>query len=204
MFYICSWVSKRMSSEPNIRFDYDKFVDAVHFVCGLFKERPESLGQVKLHKVLYFSDMISYFDRGEPLTGCEYQKQPHGPTAQYLAKALKQLEAEKRVKVSWRKVYGYKKAEFEVLEQLKTNRLSDYDRQLISDVADWASGKTAVEISELSHKKPWQSVDQGERIDYATAAWLFPSKGPSQRDVQWAEEAAALIVAGKVPNSFEP
>jgi uncharacterized phage-associated protein len=193
-----------MSSEPYIQFDYDKFVDAVHFVCGLFKDRPDALGQVKLHKILYFSDMISFFDTGEPITGCEYQRQPLGPTAVFLAKALKQLESEKRVTVNWRKVYGYKKAEFNVLEEPQSNRLSDYDRQLLRDVADWVSGKTAVEISELSHKKPWQSVLQGERIDYATASWLFPAKGPSQRDVQWAEEGAALILAGKAASDIDP
>lgn len=191
-------------AEPYIQFDEDKFTDAVHFVCELFSDRPEALGQVKLHKILYFADMTSFHDRGVPLTGCEYQRQPFGPTARYLGKALRTLEREERVTVSLSQVYGYRKARFDVTQPFRSNRLSDYEQKLLTDVAGWASGLTAIEISEISHDLPWQSVRQGERIDYVTAAWLFPSKGPSARDKAWAEDAAGLIESGRVAADLDP
>ncbi len=191
-------------TEPYIQFDFDKFVDAVHFVCELFSDRPSALGQVKLHKILYFADMTAFFDRGIPITGCEYQRQPFGPTARYLGKALKQLEASGKIEVMAANHYGYRRAHFHVLAPCLSNRLDPYDKQLLRDVSDWASGLSAVEISELSHDLPWRSVKQGERIDYATAGWLFPRKGPTDADVAWAEETAEQIASNKVAVKLDP
>ena len=185
-------------SEPYIEFDEDKFVDVVHYVCQLFKEQPDALGQVKLHKILYFADMTSFFETGQPLTGVEYQKQPLGPTARHLGKALKRLQESGKLKVSKRRVYGYNKADFEVMKPLESNRLTDHEMGLLRAVAEWASGLTAMEISEASHKDPWRSVKQGERIDYATAGQLFPRMGPTDADLKWAQDSAKLIESGQV------
>lgn len=183
-------------TEPYIKFDEAKFVDTVHYICELFADRVEQLGQVKLHKILYFADMTAYYERGEPLTGVEYQKRPFGPTARFLGKALKQLTTEARLEVSKTTVFGYKKAQFRTLKPLESNRLSVEDKALIKAVADWAGGLTAVEISELSHDLPWQSVRQGERIDYITAGMLFPQNGPSKSDMEWARAAARQVESG--------
>lgn len=183
--------------EPYIRYDEDKFFDVVHYICELFAGAPDKLGQVKLHKILYFSDMTAFYERGVPLTGAEYRRQPFGPTALMLGKALRVLEQEGRIEVGKAKVFGYTKAHFRVLKPLTSNRLSPEDKELIKAVSDWASGLTAVEISDISHQDPWLSVRQGERIDYITAGWLFPRKGPSEADLAWAADAARKLQGGE-------
>ncbi len=185
-----------MSAESYIKMNYPKFVDVVHYICEQFSDNPDALGQTKLHKILYFSDMVAFFERGEPLTGVEYQKQPRGPTARYLAKAIKDLEKAGKLTVSTKLVFGYKKAEFCVTKPLSSNQLSEDDKELIDAVCRWASGMTAVEISEFSHMQPWAGVKQGERIDYITAGLLFPRSGPTDSDRKWAEEAARTLVEG--------
>lgn len=185
-------------TEPYIEFDEAKFVDTVHYICELFSDRTDQLGQVKLHKILYFADMTAYYERGEPLTGVEYQKRPFGPTARFLGKALKQLSAEGRIEVTRTVVFGYRKAQFQTLKPLESNRLSMGDKTLIQAVADWAGGLTAVEISDLSHKLPWQTVRLGERIDYITAGMLFPQNGPISSDLEWARAAARQVESGTV------
>ncbi|MEM1147581.1 MAG: Panacea domain-containing protein [Pseudomonadota bacterium] len=183
-------------NEPYIDYDYAKFVDTVHYVCELFSSTPSDLGHVKLHKILYFSDMTRFYETGRALTGVEYLKQQYGPTARDLAKALRELENSNQLKVEKRKVFGYSKVEFKDVVPLKSNRLSDEEKELIQAVAQWARTMTAVEISEYSHKLPWESAKLGERIDYATAGQLFPRK-VTQADLDWANRAAGKIESGQ-------
>ncbi|MEM9180721.1 MAG: Panacea domain-containing protein [Pseudomonadota bacterium] len=184
------------TDETYVKYDYSKFVDVVHYICELFSSQPEALGQVKLHKILYFADMTRFYETGVPLTGVEYQKQPYGPTARDLAKALKELESRALLEVNMRQVFGYKKVEFENVRPLQSNRVNDDEKELIRAVAEWARSKTAVEISEFSHQLPWESANLGERIDYATAGMLFPRK-VTQADLDWVNEAADQIQSGQ-------
>lgn len=184
------------SGETYIEFDYNKFVDVVHYVCGLFSSQPEALGQVKLHKILYFSDMTRFYESGKPLTGVEYLKQPYGPTARDLAKALKELESKHLLRVTMRQVFGYKKVEFQDVQPFQSNRLSDDEKELIEAVAEWARSMSAVEISEYSHQLPWESAKLGQRIDYATAGMLFPRK-VTEADLEWVHQAANQIQSGQ-------
>ena len=100
--------------EEGIQFDREKFKDVVHYVVDYVRANlgTEALGNTKLHKVLYYSDILRYLDTGQPLTGVEYQRQKFGPTARYLTWALKELEAEGRVSVTKRNYYGYQKSEY--------------------------------------------------------------------------------------------
>jgi uncharacterized phage-associated protein len=88
-------------------FDRVKFKAVVHYICHACP--PEDLGNVKLHKILYFADMLSFSDTGKPLTGVEYLKQAFGPTARHLTAALKELEASGALRVDTRNVYGFTK-----------------------------------------------------------------------------------------------
>src|SRR6266849_9373459 len=63
--------------DEQIQFDRAKLLDVVHYVCA--KVPVPELGRVKLHKNLYFADMLHFAATGRPLTGVEYQKQPFGP-----------------------------------------------------------------------------------------------------------------------------
>jgi len=184
------------SGEPYIEYDYNKFLDVVHYVCALFASEPEALGQVKLHKILYFADMTRFYETGEPLTGVEYQKQPYGPTARDLGKALKELASKNLLQVNMRQVFGYKKIEFENVRPPQSNRVNEDEKELLRAVAEWARSMTAVEISEYSHQLPWESAKLGERIDYATAGMLFPRK-VTQADLDWVNQAADQIQSGQ-------
>ena len=75
-----------VSLDEDIQFDRRKLLSVVHCICATGPV--EELGRVKLHKILYFADMLHYAARGQPLTGVEYQKQPFGPAARHLTWAL--------------------------------------------------------------------------------------------------------------------
>ena len=58
----------------DFKFDQEKFKDAVHFTIAHAVENygAEALGNVKLHKILYFSDFLTYLETMQPLTGADY------------------------------------------------------------------------------------------------------------------------------------
>lgn len=164
--------------EEQIQFNRQKFKDVVHYVVHHVTTRygAASLGNTKLHKVLYFSDMLRYLASGAPLTGADYQRQRFGPTARLLTSCLKELEREGRVRTEHVNYYGYSKAEYHALRSPDISGLSEPDRLLVEEMAEFVCARSAVEISEFSHDDVWSSVPMGERIPYYAAFAMFPSE----------------------------
>lgn len=157
--------------EP-IQFDREKFLDVIHLICHRIDAA--ELGRVKLHKALYFSDMIWFADRLRPLPGVEYQKQAFGPTAKHLAWGLRELEHRGRILVRGRDYFGHRKFDFISQAEPDFSRLSADEVQLIGDVADFVSARSAKQISDLSHNAAWEIAEIGETIPYSTAHFLYP------------------------------
>lgn len=182
-------------SMPNatrpIRFDREKFLSVVHYIIGRMSDDLDALGKTKLHKCLYYADMMKFVDVGEPLTGAEYRKAPFGPVARYLDWALKKLAEQGRVEVHARDYFGLRKIDFRSLKPSGSNLLNDYERNLLDDIVAFVCGFSAKEISEISHTAPWRLVSMGETIPYSSAYLLLPAEGPTRSDLKWAEELAS-------------
>ena len=137
-----------MFEEPTFELDHQKLKDVVHYICS--KCSPEELGNVKLHKILYFSDMLHFQSTGQPLTGVEYQKQKFGPTARHLGWAVGQLISENKLRSEDRDYYGFAKRAYISLSAPRNDRIGNVTH-LLDDVIDFVCARSAKEISELSH-----------------------------------------------------
>lgn len=168
-------------------FDREKFKDVVHFICS--NCAPEDLGNVKLHKILYFSDMMAFLGNGVPLTGVEYRKQQFGPTASHLSWAISQLTRDGRLRVEERDYFGYRKKDYISLASVKSGALSNEECQLLLDVIGFVCQKSAREISEISHDTAWHAARMGEVIPYYAAYGLLPAE-VSDLDIDEAVEEA--------------
>jgi hypothetical protein len=180
--------------QEHFQFDRELFKDVVHYIVHYVGNNldPGALGNTKLHKILYFVDMLHYLDTGRPLTGADYQRQRFGPTARHLTWALKALESEGRVSVSTRNYYGYARSEYRALKQPNPGRLSLPQTELIEHLVGFVCARTAVEISEFSHDDAWSSVPMGERIPYYAAFAMFPAEVTDDDVDEAAEEAIRL------------
>jgi uncharacterized phage-associated protein len=175
-----------MQAEPEVQFDRPKFLDVVHYIVAAFED-PRELGNVKLHKILYFSDMLMFVASGSPITGAEYQKQQFGPVARHLTWALKKL-------VEMKRINGFQRLEMTTLEAPPTDRLAPAEKALLDDVIAFVRNLSAREISELSHTQVWESRETGEVIPYFTAFSLAPTV-VTDADVEWGvQEARRLAV----------
>lgn len=173
------------------QFDREKFIDLVHLVCSKCHET--QLGAVKLHKVLYYVDMIHYAAEGCPVSGATYRKRPFGPTADYLLTALGELEKRKKLLVYEQEYFGYQKKCFRIIESPNTARFGAKELELIDETVDFVCyNNTARSISEFSHNLAWERTDAGEEIPYYTAIELFP-EDVSEDTLDWAKNVGGDI-----------
>ncbi len=164
------------------QFDRQKFKDLVHYICA---ECPtDKLGFVKLHKGLYFCDMLAFAESGNPMTGETYRKQQFGPIAQHLWDILNTLQQEGALKVETRDFHGYQKRDFVSLQSPNKNRFSEAELILAEQVIEFICEHNAKEISELTHEYAWRSAKMGEVLPYFTVFQMFPVE-ISENDIQW-------------------
>jgi uncharacterized phage-associated protein len=180
--------------QEHFQFDRERFKDIVHYIVHYVGNNldTEKLGNTKLHKILYFADMLHYLDTGRPLTGADYQRQRFGPTARHLTWALKSLESENRISVSTRNYYGYAKSEYRALVPPRTQGLSASQINMVEHLIGFVCVHTASEISEFSHNDVWSSVPMGKRIPYYAAFAMFPAEMTEDDLAEATEEAIRL------------
>ena len=164
-----------MIPEEHVQFDRSKFKDAVEYICA--RCSTDELGTVKLHKILYFADMIHFLGLGTPLTGASYQKQKFGPMARHLSSAVGELAREGRMKAKKRDYFGYEKTDYVVdkPERATGQLLSAAARRVLDEVIDFVCARSAKEMSELSHMAAWEAAEIGETIPYYSSYGLYPS-----------------------------
>lgn len=184
-----------MIPEENIQFDRAKFKDAIHYVCA--KCPTEELGKVKLHKILYFADMIHFIGTGTPLTGAPYQKQTFGPMARHLNWAVGELQKEGRLRAEKRDYFGFDKMDYQSLGEPDTRSLNENARRMLDEVIEFARSRSAKCISELSHMAAWEAAEIGGTIPYYSAFGLYPAA------VTDADVDAAVSEARKIRPSIE-
>lgn len=174
-------------------FDEDRLLAAVHWICANSDAR--ELGRVKLHKILYFADMIAFRASGTPLTGVEYQRQPFGPTARHLGWALDRLQADAKISVSDEEYWGFRKFVFRSLKAPEVGCFSNEEIDLLHEVKEFVCGRSAREISELTHEQPpWRLMENGETIPYESAFLMEPVESEDGDD-EWAMAEADNVVA---------
>lgn len=181
--------------------NFEKLKDAIRLIIDQCE--PHELGKVKLHKVLYYADMLTYLKRGVSITGATYRKRPFGPTCDAMLPAIAELESDGELSVKKVDYFGYEKNEFIKLSRRNASLLSDDEVLALKDVVDFVCRThTASTISDLSHDIVWESVEMGQDIPYALAiSWLPTSDNDDGK--KWAEEVIESGVAQRRPEEME-
>jgi hypothetical protein len=191
--------TEMLSFAAEVQFDRNKFSEVVLFI--ILNCASDRLGAIKLHKILYFSDMLTFAFEGHPLTGSVYRKRPHGPTSDHLLSVLRDLQRNDSIRVSNVDYFGFRKTSYQLLREPTITLLNETEKRLLLDVADFvANQNTAKTISEFSHNRAWEIAEFGAAIPYYTAFALFPTE-VSTETVEWATSMAGEIEAEKSQRS---
>jgi hypothetical protein len=172
-----------------MEFNYEKFKDLVHYICHI-ADRDE-LGATKLNKILWYSDIISYINRGESMTGSAYIKRQFGPVPKDILTALEELSAEGKMLIRDIPFFGNMKREYITLVEPDISRFDASEISLVANLThDICHHYTAESISEATHDIIWKLADMEEEIPYF-AVYGAQLGEITEEDIQWAKKSIA-------------
>src|SRR5271170_837966 len=156
----------------------------------------EYFGQVKLNKVLFFSDFTAYGRLGRTITGAEYQHLGEGPAARSILPIQRRMQEAGILVIEPRSLYAYTQ---DRPISLRDPDLSCFTGEEIAIVDAWIDRlrpMTAKQASNLSHDTfGWRSTKTGETIDPRSVfiSWRKPSAADIERGQELAKEHGLLV-----------
>jgi hypothetical protein len=146
-----------------------KFKSLVQYICSSRADAPDSLGAVKLNKILWLADLTAFYELGEPITTSRYIKQEFGPVPARIMPALRELENEGAIKVREADHFGRQKKVYVVLKPSDGSFLKPEERSIVDRIIDYVCDEhTATSVSEASHNHIWKVAEQGEELPLFT------------------------------------
>lgn len=149
------------------RLDIDKLVEVMCYFANAYKM--QYLYKVKMMKLLWYADMLSYKRRGVPMTGLVYQSMPMGalPIAHKSILNLKGLSIEE---IEHGNSTGYR---FLRAENKEYTMLTKEDKDILDVIIRQFAENTKEEIVDYMHKeKAYIETPSGNIISYKYAAEL--------------------------------
>jgi Antitoxin SocA-like, Panacea domain len=132
-------------------------------------EGAESFGLVKLNKILWRADFDSFAERGQPVTGRQYQRLPQGPAPVEMKPVLNELVAENLVRIQRARVIDYDEQRPIALAEPNLRFFSKSDLLYIDRAISIYWDKTGKETSDVSHGAAWRTRENGAAMPYESA-----------------------------------
>ncbi len=170
-------------------YNQDKLRELILHVAWRSQDDP-TFGAVKLNKILYYADFYAYRQLGASITGADYQKLPEGPAPRQLLPARTSLVEDGSVRLEYVPRFNYVQQRVVPLREPDLARFSAEELRIVDEVITGLQGKSAREVSEMSHQElGWQAAEYYQTIPYRTA-WL--SADPlSEEELSLARQIAA-------------
>ena len=158
----------------HVAYDSCKFAEMVLHVAGRLQD-DRAGGATKLNKVLFFAEFTHLRRHQRAISGCEFQKLPHGPAPHQLLPVRKKLIASGAAELVEDDFLGRPQHRLIPSRVANLDVFTDEELQTIEDVLDQLAGMTGTQVSELSHQEPgWRLTEVGETIPFSTAFLDFP------------------------------
>ena len=149
--------------------DEEKLGELILYVAEKLLTDPPG-GATKLNKVLYFAEFSSIRAHGSPITGVAYQKLANGPAPRRLVPVRDRLIDDGAALLRMDNYFGKPLQRLIPLRHAEVSRFSAEELEIIDQVIGALWGKTANEVSRMSHdEQGWKIVEEGEDIPLATA-----------------------------------
>lgn len=161
------------------RFSPDKFKELMLYAAEQ-SEGDDYFGAVKLNKILFFSDFLSYGLMGQPITGATYLREDHGPVPRELKWMSREIVESRDGFFEKRPFFNHTQIRLVPHRPPNPNHFTIEERDMIDNVIRNLAPRTAGEASLLSHERSfaWQIADRGEEIPY-TAVFLSARRATS-------------------------
>jgi hypothetical protein len=148
-----------------------------------------AFGATKLAKILYFADFRAFARYGTSITLAEYMSLPRGPVPQRLLYVRSQLEGANHLFIHRSQYRGKEQHRPIARREANLDLFAPHDISLIDAVITEQWGKTATEMSNLSHDRIWEIAGtQGRQVP--KEAVFISSEPLTPYDVQRTKELA--------------
>ena len=125
--------------------------------------------------VLFFAEFTYLRRHHRVISGCEFQKLPHGPAPRQLLPVRQRLIDSGAAELVEEDFLGRPQYRLVPLRAANLDVFTDEELQTIEDVLGQLDGMTGTQVSELSHQEPgWRLTEVGETIPFSTAFLDFP------------------------------
>lgn len=158
----------------DVAYDARKFAEMVLLVAGRLQD-DRAGGSTKLNKVLFFAEFTHLRRHHRVISGCEFQKLPHGPAPRQLLPIRQKLIDSGAAELVEEDFLGRPQHRLIPSRAANLEMFTDEELQTIEDVLDQLAAMTGTQVSELSHQEPgWRLTEVSETIPFATAFLDFP------------------------------
>lgn len=179
--------------------DDEKFRELILFLAEA-SEGDDPFGAVKLNKLLFYVDFFAYITFGKAVTWHVYQKLENGPAPRALLPIQKKMLENGDIAFSERKYFGLLQKRVMALREPNLEVFSGPEVQLMNQAVKEFWGKSATEMSRLSHEfLGWELAEIGEDIPYQVSLVSMGDPGEKARQKGIELEAAARRICGKGP-----
>ena len=154
--------------------------EAILYVSKKCEDAP-FFGLVKLNKIIWRADFESFAQRGQPVTGRQYQRLKQGPAPVEMLPVLNELQANGLLLLKKVPQGNYEEQRPIALEDPVLNLFSPQDIECLdrSILSYWEM--TGKEASDVSHGIAWRSREDGEAMPYELAYLSDQPLGRSQQ-----------------------
>ncbi|WMT75043.1 Panacea domain-containing protein [Bradyrhizobium sp. Ash2021] len=142
--------------------------EAVLYVSQKCETAP-FFGKVKLNKIIWRADFDSFAQRGQPVTGRQYQRLRQGPAPVEMLPVLNDLLAEGLLAIKLVPQGNHDEQRPVALEKPVLNLFSLQDLEYLDRAISIYWEKTGTEVSDISHGAAWKSREDGEPMPYELA-----------------------------------
>jgi len=179
-----------MSSLPSIR---QKLTWKVHLPGGQKRlseavlyvsqkcEAAPFFGLVKLNKIIWRADFESFAQRGQPVTGRQYQRLKQGPAPVEMRPVLNELQAGGLLAINVVPQGSYEEQRPIALQPPMLRLFSPQDLEYLDRAISVYWDKTGSEVSEISHGIAWSTREETEAMPYELAYLSDQPVGRGQR-----------------------
>ena len=126
-----------------------------------------NVGMTVLYKLLYFIDFDYYEKFEEQLIGATYIKNHFGPTPVEFKKIVELMELKGELETVKSKYFLHEQTKYLPHREPDISVLSAMEIKHIDEVLSRLSDKSAIELSDYSHKDvPWITAEDGRPLSY--------------------------------------
>jgi hypothetical protein len=155
--------------------DSDSRMKEIILYIARICEGDKTYGAIKLNKILFFSDMLTYARTGKPLTGAAYMKERLGPVPKRLLPVRCELIDAGDAAIERRLYYNVTQQRLRALREARLDAFTGQEIAIVNEVIKNLKSFDGSGVTKLSHTIAWDLVEEHQPIPYESVFLAEPT-----------------------------